>query len=161
MGDITHRGEGFSSLPASPSVPACREANGADRLHALEVVAELANELVNGGGLVNRGVDRGLVVVEKSDRSDPHYRLCGALDILAALSAPADAGEAVERDEIDVILEDADRLARRMGARLIPDPEKVAAVRAAKNAAASDTLGGTEPQSGGVHKNPTPKEPDQ
>lgn len=35
------------------------------------------------------------------------------------------------------------------------------AVRAAKNAAASDTLGGTEPQSGGVHKNPTPKEPDQ
>lgn len=47
-----------------------------------EIVA-LADELVNGGGLVNRGVDRGLVVVEKADKSDPHYRLCTALEARA------------------------------------------------------------------------------
>lgn len=50
-------------------------------------IVRLADELVNGGGLVNRGAERGLVVVEKADRSDPHYRLCTALEARARLSA--------------------------------------------------------------------------
>lgn len=50
------------------------------RIAALEGIVGLADELINGGGLVNRGVDRGLVVVEKADKSDPHYRLCTALE---------------------------------------------------------------------------------
>jgi hypothetical protein len=51
-----------------------------ERIAALEEIVSLADELINGGGLVNRGVDRGLVVVEKADKSDPHYRLCTALE---------------------------------------------------------------------------------
>jgi hypothetical protein len=50
-------------------------------------VADLADELIYGGGLQNRGVGVGLVVVEKADRSDPHYRLCDALERRRALSA--------------------------------------------------------------------------
>lgn len=53
----------------------------AERIRELEGVAALARELVT-TGMVNRGVDRGLVVVEKADKSDPHYRLCKALDRL-------------------------------------------------------------------------------
>ena len=52
---------------------------------ALTDVATLADRLINGGGLVNRGVGCGLVVVEKKDRSDPHYQLCAALETLAAV----------------------------------------------------------------------------
>jgi hypothetical protein len=46
-------------------------------------VVHLARELVSPAGMVNRGIDRGLVVIEKADKSDPHYRLCAALDRLA------------------------------------------------------------------------------
>ncbi|ASE38433.1 hypothetical protein [Brevundimonas vesicularis] len=59
----------------------------ADRVRKLETIADLADELINRGGLVNRGVDRGLVVVEKADRSDPHYRLCLALEALKSTAA--------------------------------------------------------------------------
>jgi hypothetical protein len=54
----------------------------------LREIADLARELVSPRGMVNRGVGRGLVVIEEADRSDPHYRLCTALDRLAALSPP-------------------------------------------------------------------------
>lgn len=47
------------------------------RFHKLENVARIADELVNGGGLQNNGIC--LAVVEKDDKSDPHYRLCAAL----------------------------------------------------------------------------------
>lgn len=50
-----------------------------EEVAAMREIVELARELIN-TGLVNRGVDRGLVVVEKADRSDPHYRLCTALE---------------------------------------------------------------------------------
>ncbi|TXH51386.1 MAG: hypothetical protein E6Q97_18510 [Desulfurellales bacterium] len=50
---------------------------------ALQRIVDLARELVSPAGMVNRGVDRGLVVVEKADKSDPHYRLCAALDALS------------------------------------------------------------------------------
>lgn len=49
----------------------------------LQRIVDLARELVSPAGMVNRGVDRGLVVVEKADKSDPHYRLCAALDALS------------------------------------------------------------------------------
>lgn len=42
----------------------------------LRWIADAAYDLIN-GGLVNRG--NGLVVVEKADKSDPHYRLCTLL----------------------------------------------------------------------------------
>lgn len=45
----------------------------------LREIAALARELVSPAGMVNRGADRGLVVIEKADKSDPHYRLCAAL----------------------------------------------------------------------------------
>lgn len=41
-------------------------------------VADLADELIYGGGLRNNGDV--LAVVERADNSDPHYRLCGALE---------------------------------------------------------------------------------
>lgn len=50
-----------------------------EEVAAMREIVELARELIN-TGLVNRGVDRGLVVVEKRDKSDPHYRLCTALE---------------------------------------------------------------------------------
>lgn len=56
-------------------------------------VVEAARDLVaRPGGLVNRGVGVGLVVVEKADKSDAHYRLCTAIERLdrAALSPPGD-----------------------------------------------------------------------
>lgn len=46
-------------------------------------VAELADELIYGGGL--RSVPEHLVVVEMPDNSDPHYRLCDALTRRRAL----------------------------------------------------------------------------
>jgi hypothetical protein len=42
-------------------------------------IALLAEELVSPAGMVNRGIGHGLVVVERADKSDPHYRLCTAL----------------------------------------------------------------------------------
>lgn len=45
-------------------------------------IVDLARELVSPAGMVNRGVDRGLVVIERADKSDPHYRLCTALERL-------------------------------------------------------------------------------
>ena len=71
-------------LYAHPSSPPAADE---DRVRKLETVADLADELINRGGLVNRGVDRGLVVVEKADRSDPHYRLCLALAALKSTAA--------------------------------------------------------------------------
>jgi hypothetical protein len=54
------------------------EAADGDIAH-LRLIADLAFELVmQPGGLRNNG--RQLVVVEKRDRSDAHYRLCGALE---------------------------------------------------------------------------------
>lgn len=53
------------------------------RCRALQRIVDLARELVSPAGMVNRGVDRGLVVVERADKSDPHYRLCAALDALS------------------------------------------------------------------------------
>lgn len=49
-------------------------------LSTSESIVALARELVSPAGMVNRGVDRGLVVIEKADKSDPHYRLCTALE---------------------------------------------------------------------------------
>lgn len=58
-------------------------------LEAARAIVELARELVSPRGMANRGVDRGLVVIEKADKSDPHYRLCTALERFPALpSAP-------------------------------------------------------------------------
>ena len=78
--------KGWESQPlySHPSPPPAADA---DRVRELETVADLADELINRGGLVNRGVDRGLVVVEKADRSDPHYRLCLALEALKSTAA--------------------------------------------------------------------------
>lgn len=45
-----------------------------------EALVDLARELVSPRGMVNRGTDRGLVVVERADKTDPHYRLCKALE---------------------------------------------------------------------------------
>jgi len=58
-------------------------------------IERLARELISPAGMVNRGVDRGLVVIEKADKSDPHYRLCSALDELAGsrLAATLTPGE--------------------------------------------------------------------
>lgn len=47
----------------------------------LKEIADLARELISPKGMVNRGVDRGLVVIEKPDKSDPHWRLCTALEV--------------------------------------------------------------------------------
>lgn len=52
-----------------------------DHIAKLESIVTLARELVT-TGMVNRGMDRGLVVVERPDKSDPHYRLCTALEAL-------------------------------------------------------------------------------
>ena len=54
-------------------------------LSLLRIIAATAEELVGPKGMVNRGADRGLVVVEKADKSDPHYRLCVALETLRAV----------------------------------------------------------------------------
>lgn len=56
-----------------------------DEVERLRGIEALARELVSAKGMVNRGVDRGLVVIEKADRSDPHYRLCTALEASRAL----------------------------------------------------------------------------
>lgn len=48
----------------------------------LREIAALARELVSAKGMINRGIHRGLVVIEKADKSDPHYRLCTALAAL-------------------------------------------------------------------------------
>lgn len=53
-----------------------------ERDEALMRVAELAEELIQ-TGLRNDG--HALCVIEKIDKSDPHYRLCAALDELRAL----------------------------------------------------------------------------
>ena len=53
-----------------------------ERDDALMRVAELAEELIQ-TGLRNDG--HALCVIEKIDKSDPHYRLCAALDELRAL----------------------------------------------------------------------------
>jgi len=53
----------------------------------LQAIADAAHELIYGGGLINRGVDRGLVVVERADKSDPHYRLCAMLENYAPTQA--------------------------------------------------------------------------
>ena len=50
-----------------------------DRVARLSQIVDVARELVS-TGMVNRGVDRGLVVIEKADKSDPHYRLCTLLE---------------------------------------------------------------------------------
>lgn len=71
---LVHSASPHTHRDAAPSV-----------LAALTDVATLADKLINGGGLVNRGVGCGLVVVEKKDRSDPHYQLCVALETLAAV----------------------------------------------------------------------------
>jgi hypothetical protein len=78
--------DGAQSLPVSqeeteiflPSELSEREA-------VLEIVG-LVRELLSPAGMVNRGVDRGLVVVEKADRSDPHYRLCTAMERFDAIA---------------------------------------------------------------------------
>jgi hypothetical protein len=57
-------------------------------------IVELARELVSPAGMVNRGVDRGLVVIEKADKSDPHYRLCTALAALSPSDQPQEGGKA-------------------------------------------------------------------
>lgn len=54
------------------------EESGSER-DRLTAIVETARELISPAGMVNRGVDRGLVVVEKADKSDPHYRLCSLL----------------------------------------------------------------------------------
>jgi len=59
------------------------------RAKRADEIVQLARELVSPAGMVNRGVDRGLVVIEKADKSDPHYRLCKALEAYEA--APAEA----------------------------------------------------------------------
>lgn len=49
-------------------------------------IIEAARDLVmKPGGLVNRGVGVGLVVVERADKTDPHYRLCTAFEELDRL----------------------------------------------------------------------------
>lgn len=81
LGQMTDRA--LKAEAALASTPAA----DADRVRELETVADLADELINRGGLINRGMDRGLVVVEKADRSDPHYRLCLALEALKSTAA--------------------------------------------------------------------------
>ena len=76
------------ALGATEAAEAMRERLArAERAEAqcrvLQRIVDLARELVSPAGMVNRGVDRGLVVVEKADKSDPHYRLCAALDALS------------------------------------------------------------------------------
>jgi len=52
----------------------------------VRAVVEAARDLVmKPGGLRNNGA--ALVVVEKADKSDPHYRLCAALERLDALAS--------------------------------------------------------------------------
>lgn len=46
----------------------------------LRAIAEAAHELVTGGLMVRGGNVPRLSVVEKSDNSDPHYRLCTLLE---------------------------------------------------------------------------------
>ena len=53
----------------------------------LREIAALARELVSAKGMINRGIHRGLVVIEKADKSDPHYRLCTALEGFDARAA--------------------------------------------------------------------------
>lgn len=66
-----------------------------EEVKGLRGIERLARELISPAGMVNRGVDRGLVVIEKADKSDPHYRLCSALDELAGsrLAATLTPGE--------------------------------------------------------------------
>lgn len=81
------------------------------RCRVLQRIVDLARELVSPAGMVNRGVDRGLVVVEKADKSDPHYRLCAALD---ALSLSGGGG----REEADrLISEGHERFVEKHGFR--------------------------------------------
>ena len=75
-----------------------RETDAPDMRAALDAVVDAARDLVmKPGGLRNNG--EALVVVEKADKSDPHYRLCSALERLGALASttpPADhAGEEI------------------------------------------------------------------
>ena len=83
-----------------------------ERDDALMRVAELAEELIQ-TGLRNDG--HALCVIEKPDKSDPHYRLCAALDELRALRGDVPAkpsewlGKRVTSDPDDYDVEyDAD-----------------------------------------------------
>jgi hypothetical protein len=79
-------GEALAALQSHPAD--CAE------VEKLREVARLADELVNGGGLVLTQRDGlALVVVENADKSDPHYRLC---DALAALGRSAQPTSTVE-----------------------------------------------------------------
>jgi hypothetical protein len=49
----------------------------------LEAVEAAARDLIKTGLALRPG---GLTVVEKADKSDPHYRLCDALEAIAPLN---------------------------------------------------------------------------
>jgi hypothetical protein len=76
---------GSQTGPAAPPSGKVCEATQLDRL--MEVVEAARDLVMKPGGLVNRGVGVGLVVVEKADKSDPHYRLCTAFERLDAYNA--------------------------------------------------------------------------
>jgi len=72
---------GFNAAFASPPTTGGDVTLG----EAVVAVVQAARDLVmKPGGLRNNG--QALVVVEKADKSDPHYRLCSALERLDALS---------------------------------------------------------------------------
>jgi hypothetical protein len=81
----------------------------------LREIAETARELIT-TGMVNRGVDRGLVVVEKADKSDPHYRLCSLLEqyprALTAQPAPTVSGETIRFETPEVWREALEAIAK-------------------------------------------------
>lgn len=74
--------------------PVAAAADQVGEVERLREIAALAKELVSPAGMVNRGVDRGLVIVESADNSDPHYRLCSALDALDAAALALQVGAA-------------------------------------------------------------------